>query len=352
MKAWPQLKEQNWIASVHENPIEQEYWTSIFDSCTFGSDPHWDYAWMYSCWLNRGKAIIPALNLVSNTGCRSDGTRHRSESDPFALIPNHEIQEIHHPLAENHELDNHIFEFRFGNGKLYSFKRRLTLLSLVKRALPKSTKDKYRSHWNKLKTTIKRTYGKAKRQIARPALPKTIDNSVNLHLGCGYVNHPSFINIDALPAPHIHYLRSIDNLSPFQDNTIDLVYASHCLEHFPYREVPKVLSEWYRVLKPGGILRISVPDFDKITEIYLSNDRDIDKIQSLLLGGQDYKLNFHMSVFNEESLCSLLQNSGFHKTEKWEPQSCELTNLKDFSSFSVFYNGKIYPISLNVQAFK
>ena len=84
---------------------------------------------------------------------------------------------------------------------------------------------------------------------------------MNLHLGCGTINHPKFINIDGIPKPHIHYIRSIDNLSNFSNNSVDLIYACHCLEHFPYHQIPGIISEWVRIMKKDSILRISVPDF-------------------------------------------------------------------------------------------
>ena len=51
---------------------------------------------------------------------------------------------------------------------------------------------------------------------------------------------------------------------PFEDNTFDLVYASHVLEHIPWYKVEEVVKEWVRILKPGGVLEVWVPDGLKI----------------------------------------------------------------------------------------
>ena len=52
---------------------------------------------------------------------------------------------------------------------------------------------------------------------------------------------------------------------PYDDNSIEEIRASHVLEHFSFNDAKKALIEWVRVLKPGGRLRVAVPDFEKIT---------------------------------------------------------------------------------------
>ncbi|MBD2570586.1 class I SAM-dependent methyltransferase [Anabaena lutea] len=189
---------------------------------------------------------------------------------------------------------------------------------------------------------------KIKRQFSRPTLP--VDNKeINLHLGCGNIAHPKFINIDGRPAPHIHYVRAIDNLAPFKDNSVDLIYACHCLEHFSYNRVPLVISEWHRVLKDNGILRISVPDFDLLIKIYNDCDQNLDSIIGLLMGGQDYQFNFHKAAFNEASLRRLLLNAGFNEVRSWQPGSTELMTFNDWSGRLL---GGKYPVSLNLEAIK
>lgn len=212
----------------------------------------------------------------------------------------------------------------------------------------------HKRHYSTLintKLEIKALYGKLVRQVVRPRISKSID-TVNLHLGCGSVNHPNFINIDGFPASHIHYVREIDDLSPFQDNSIDLIYACHCLEHFSFLKVPNVIAEWFRVIKKNGILRLSVPDFDQLITIYSENDKDIDTIVGMLMGGQDYKYNFHQTAFTKKKLESLLLNAGFNEIRDWQPGSCRLTTFNDYSSYKFSINDKGYPVSLNIEAVK
>jgi len=187
------------------------------------------------------------------------------------------------------------------------------------------------------------------RQFVRPKLPKNADSTVNLHLGSGSINHPNFINIDARPASHIHYIRRIDLLSPFKDRSVDLIYACHCLEHFSHSDVDRILGEWYRVLKPGATIRLSVPDFDLILNIYQDQQGDLAPITGLLMGGQDYTFNFHRTIFNRLSLETSLIKAGFEQVTPWQAGQCEMTTFNDWSGRLL---GGKYPVSLNLEATK
>ena len=210
----------------------------------------------------------------------------------------------------------------------------------------------YRTQLSVTHLTVKTLYEKLKRQVLRPSLPNLEDGKLYLHLGCGSVNHDKFVNIDGLPAPHIHYIRAIDDLSPFKANSVDLIYGSHCLEHFSHRKVSVVLAEWFRVLKTDGILRLSVPDFDALCKIYQESGNELDSILEVLMGRQDYKYNFHMTAFNKSSLTRLLKNAGFREIREWQPGSSELTTFPDFSNHKIPAKQNYYPISLNLEAIK
>lgn len=188
--------------------------------------------------------------------------------------------------------------------------------------------------------------------VWKPKFPEIEQGKLFLHLGCGDINKPGFINIDAIPKPHIHYVRAIDNLSLFKNNTISLIYASHCFEHISHRELSTVLDEWYRVLKKESILRLSVPDFDLLLKIYKENCCDINIIMQPLMGGQDYKFNYHYAAFTYNSLTTLLYETGFREVRRWQPGSSELTTFEDWSTGKMQVKGKEYPVSLNVEAVK
>ncbi|MEP0869894.1 methyltransferase domain-containing protein [Trichocoleus desertorum AS-A10] len=223
---------------------------------------------------------------------------------------------------------------------------------MIKSFIPKYFRDRHRYKWRNFELFFYAALGKVKRQFIRPPFPDSSFKEINLHLGCGSIDRPEFINIDGLAAPHIHYVRAIDNLAPFKSNSVNLIYASHCLEHFPYAQVPFVLSEWYRVLKEAGILRISVPDFDLLLRIYEENNRNPETVIYPLMGYQSNKLDVHMSMFNKSNLTSLLKEAGFAQVEEWQPGSDQLTTFDDWSSRGIVVNSRSYQISLNLQAVK
>ena len=218
--------------------------------------------------------------------------------------------------------------------------------------LPLTFRDKYRATWHAARVEISIITGKFVRLLHRPALPDNPDGSMNIHLGCGSINHPAFVNIDGIPAQHIHYVRRINKLSPFRDSSVDLIYACHCLEHFSHKQILKVLKEWHRVLKKGGVLRVSVPDFDSMVDLYLATGRDIQYVLAPLMGGQGAKYNHHMTLFNEASLSRLIIDAGFTKVQKWVPGSSEMTTFDDWSGRIILFDDRTFPISLNLEAVK
>ena len=199
---------------------------------------------------------------------------------------------------------------------------------------------------------VKTFLGKMKRKVHAPSLPINEDNKVYIHLGCGEINASGFINVDTIPFSHIHYVQDVEDLSVFSNKYADLIYASHVLEHIGHGNSFKVLKEWYRVLKEVGILRLSVPDFDKLIEVYSVEERDIQAIMCPLMGGQGYAYNFHKCVFNEKYLTELLLSVGFREVRMWNPEEVELHTFDDWASRPIEIKGKKYPISLNLNSAK
>ena len=92
-----------------------------------------------------------------------------------------------------------------------------------------------------------------------------------INLGCGWRNFGSdWIHIDGGNYPHLDS-KDIVNL-PYDNNSIDLIYASHVLEYFDRVEAVDVLNKWYSKLKKGGILRLAVPNFEVIAKLYIEKN--------------------------------------------------------------------------------
>ncbi|OEU49621.1 MAG: hypothetical protein BA861_09080 [Desulfobacterales bacterium S3730MH5] len=90
-----------------------------------------------------------------------------------------------------------------------------------------------------------------------------------LNLGCGSRFHQAWTNIDIVTSSLHVQAHDLSQGIPFQDETFDAVYHSHLLEHFPKNKALGFTQECYRVLKPGGIARVAVPDLERIARTYL-----------------------------------------------------------------------------------
>jgi len=184
-------------------------------------------------------------------------------------------------------------------------------------------------------------------------LPSASDGKRLLHIGCGEINSPGFINLDARAMPHVHIVsKNIFMLGMIPNDSLDMVYMSHVLEHVPRNKVLEVIREMARVLKPDGILRISVPDFDHIIAIYQASGQQINTIAPALMGGQDYEFNFHYGVFNKERLSGLLSKGGFLRVRPWDPTNCDHHDFDDWASKFIYLADRPFPISLNLEGNK
>jgi predicted SAM-dependent methyltransferase len=184
-------------------------------------------------------------------------------------------------------------------------------------------------------------------------LPRSTDGKTLLHIGCSDINAPGFINLDARSQPHVHIVTtSLFRLKMIPDNVADLIYMSHVLEHVSHRDIIATLREMHRILKDGGVLRISVPDFDRIIDIYQATERDITAIEQPLMGGQDYAFNYHYAVFNDAHLRRTMLKSGFRETRTWDPQNCAYHDFDDWASRNISWGGREFVISVNIEAIK
>jgi predicted SAM-dependent methyltransferase len=90
-----------------------------------------------------------------------------------------------------------------------------------------------------------------------------------LNLGCGGRFHPDWVNLDLHPALPSIRKWDLQKELPFPDASFDVVYHSHVLEHFSRADGATLLKQCHRVLRPGGILRLAVPDLERIVRLYL-----------------------------------------------------------------------------------
>lgn len=180
------------------------------------------------------------------------------------------------------------------------------------------------------------------------------DNKISkLHLGCGIKEIPGWFHIDALDYPHIDHRGPVDDLSFIPNGSVSIIYAAHLLEHFGRRTYMDVLREWRRVLKPGGVLRLAVPDFAAAAQLYMSGTlpRGIEDVRGLVCGGQRDKYDFHGMIFDEPDLTRALMEAGFDSVRKWDWRTTEHSAIDDYSQAYIPHldkeNGTL--VSLNLE---
>ena len=176
---------------------------------------------------------------------------------------------------------------------------------------------------------------------------------MKLHLGSGMRYIPGWVHVDAVDLPHIDVRHEVNRLPMFPNGSASVIYCCHVLEHFYRSEARQTLLEWYRILKPGGLLRIAVPDFEAITEVY-SKNKNLNEVLGLLFGRQDFLYNFHYTVFDYATLSTLLSNCGYTNIRRYDWRKTEYAGIGDFANAHLphmhLQSGRL--MSLNIEAEK
>jgi predicted SAM-dependent methyltransferase len=131
------------------------------------------------------------------------------------------------------------------------------------------------------------------------------------------------VNVDTLSdAPEVDVIADVTSRLPFEDESVELVYAVHLLEHVATDEVPRVLADWRRVLRPGGVLMVAVPDLDAIARILVERAGWFTPPHNpwlgAIYGGQKDEWDFHKTGFTAPWLAHLLEDAGFGEVRRVE----------------------------------
>ncbi|MBW4571487.1 MAG: methyltransferase domain-containing protein [Tolypothrix carrinoi HA7290-LM1] len=169
-------------------------------------------------------------------------------------------------------------------------------------------------------------------------LSQKYENAKDLlvNVGAGPHAKADWINVDISEAPGINCVCDCRKSLPFPDNSVKGIFTEHFFEHIDYvEEVPLFLSECYRVLKPGGIIRIIVPDIEKYLYAYCQGGwEELSIIRPLDSDLTDFHFKFkyntrmelinfvfrqqyeHKYAYDYETLEFILYKYGFSKVQR------------------------------------
>src|SRR6185436_2340166 len=172
-------------------------------------------------------------------------------------------------------------------------------------------------------------------------------SGLRLHIG-GTQQKAGWKILNAQPGPGVDYVGDCVDLGRFADESVEEIYASHVLEHLGYVEkLPAALAGFHRVLRKGGVARISVPDFEVLCRLFLDSRLTLAHrfhIMRMAFGGQNDPFDFHGVGLTFEFLDDYLRSAGFSRVERVS----EFGLFEDSSSLKFAES----PISLNVVAYK
>jgi predicted SAM-dependent methyltransferase len=171
---------------------------------------------------------------------------------------------------------------------------------------------------------------------------------MKLHLGCGKLYLKNFINID-IESEKADIKHNIIKLEFINNEKVDEIYICHVLEHIQRQDTLKLFLEWNRLLKKEGILRISVPNFESIVNIYQKN-KNISELIGLINGGQRNKYDIHFVCYDFNILKEILEATGFNDIKIYDPFEFLSNDEDDYSKAYLphldFENGTC--MSLNI----
>jgi predicted SAM-dependent methyltransferase len=204
--------------------------------------------------------------------------------------------------------------------------------------------------------------GKLKKR-QRVTLPEVYTRQqVKINIGCGLAVAPGWVNIDgsfnalvaALPrflhllvyrfsgarryykrseycrllGEHFFIHHDLSYGLPLADGVADFVYSSHFLEHLFQKDAEYLLKEMYRVLKPGGTLRISVPDLKYAIALYQSGDKEKMLTSYFFVEDDGSYYARHKFMYDFEMLAEVLRNIGFKEVNQCSFQQGHTPDIK------------------------
>lgn len=177
------------------------------------------------------------------------------------------------------------------------------------------------------------------------------ESVVKVNIGCGLTVAPGWINVDAsinafaAGFPGL-FLKTLYKLSPIKnyykekefvdilknnkyihhnviygipltDDSSDYIYSSHFLEHIFKSEAEKLIEDAYRVLKAGGVLRISIPNLENAINLYNDGKKE-ESLKYFFEHSPSSSFSYHRYMYDYDLLEKLLKEKGFSSVSRCE----------------------------------
>lgn len=149
---------------------------------------------------------------------------------------------------------------------------------------------------------------------------------LKLNLGCGGVYLDGFVNIDKVAwGPRgADLIADVLDLNMYGDGIVDYIHTYGLLEHIPPWDTLLALREWARVLRPGGMIHIEVPDLHRVLEgWFITGDLDEQTAINLIYGGNKepnkiYLDQHHLTGFSLSRLARMMSQARFSNIRRVE----------------------------------
>jgi len=151
---------------------------------------------------------------------------------------------------------------------------------------------------------------------------------MKLNLGSGCVEIEGYRNLDG---------NNGDTIYPLEYENVDVIRASHVLEHFGRVESVEVLRNWIGCLKQDGLLKIAVPSLPLVMEQAQVDNSIASYLEMIIMGGQIDEYDYHKSLWDEDKLRYIMEREGLADIQHWQSE------IHDCAS---------YPFSVNLQGVK
>ena len=172
---------------------------------------------------------------------------------------------------------------------------------------------------------------------------------IRLHMGCGSNVLDGWYNTDIFPTDERVRFQDATQPFSFEDESFGFIFSEHMFEHIPFLCGVNMLKECYRVLKPGGVFRLSLPTLDFLIKLWIAKDdedvkdyidwslrrHDISSCVDTIKGPKAcfvinnfYRLWGHMMIYDVSTIIEMLKNAGFSEVKVVPNDDSEYSELK------------------------